>query len=166
MRNNRPILSLERSPLELFLEIIAFLGVLAGIIIIAKYWPSLPEIIPVHFGVDGKANSWGNKSIILMLPLLAFIMDVGAIFLSNYPHTFNYPVRITPENAARQYQLARGLLLGMKIEMIWMFAFMDWQIVQASLGQIQGLSVGFIFAMITVNLVTVGFYFFQANRDR
>ena len=165
-RNNRPILPIERSPLELFLEIIAFLGVLAGIIIIAKYWPVLPDIIPVHFGITGKPDSWGNKSIILIFPLLALIMDVGYIILSNYPHTFNYPVRITPENAAKQYKLARDLLLWMKIEMIWMFAFIDWQIVQVSLGNMPKLSAELLFIILAVIFGTTGFYFWKAYRSQ
>ncbi|HEY9701253.1 MAG TPA: DUF1648 domain-containing protein [Allocoleopsis sp.] len=61
-KNNRPILPIERSPLELLLEIIAALGVFTGIIIIAKYWPALPDIIPVHFGITGRPDNWGNKS--------------------------------------------------------------------------------------------------------
>jgi len=49
-RNSQPILSIPRSPLELALEIIAFMGILWGCWMIIESWDILPQRIPIHFG--------------------------------------------------------------------------------------------------------------------
>lgn len=60
----------------------------------------LPEIIPTHFGLGGKADSFGSKNSILGLPIIA-TFAVGLLqFFSGKPQYFNYPVKITEANKA------------------------------------------------------------------
>lgn len=42
-------------------------------------WPTLPEQLPIHFGVTGQADAWVAKSVFSWfgLPFLAFAMSVG-----------------------------------------------------------------------------------------
>ncbi len=159
-RNSQPILSIPRSPLELALEIIAFMGILWGCWMIIESWDILPQRIPIHFGFSGQPDAWGDKAAIWILPAVAAFFDVMWAVLD--PHTFNYPVAITEENARVQYQLARSLLAWLKVEIIWLFAWILWQQVQVSLGKAETVSVGFVLAIIIVFWGTIGWYFRQA----
>ncbi|WP_293285512.1 hypothetical protein [Microcoleus sp. PH2017_40_RAT_O_B] len=81
---------------------------------------------------------------------------------SRYPHTFNYPVRITQENARRQYLLGRGLLVWLKAEVCWLFAFIVRQQILVALGNAQRFSIELVFGMTFLICATVGVYFVRA----
>ncbi|HLO48622.1 MAG TPA: DUF1648 domain-containing protein [Kamptonema sp.] len=161
-RNSRPVLSIPRSPLELALEVVGAVGILCSCWIIFQSWDALPQRIPVHFGFSGRPDAWGDKAAIWILPAVAAFFDVMLALLGNYPHTFNYPVAITEENARVQYELARSLLAWLKVEMIWLFAWILWEQIQVSLGKEETLSVGLVLGIIIVFLGTVGVYFRKA----
>jgi hypothetical protein len=147
---------------ELWLEVMAAAGILWGGWMIFQSWDALPQSIPVHFGFSGQPDAWGDKAAIWILPVVAVVFDAIWVVLANYPHTFNYPVRITEENARVQYQLARSLLAWLKVEMIWLFMWILWQQIQVSLGKVETVSVGLVLGMMIVFLGTFGVYFAKA----
>jgi len=162
----RPVLVIERSPIEIVLEVAAAVGVVLGILIVAQAWSTLLNTIPLHFGISGKPDSWVNKWNLWLFPLLCLAIDVGFLLLSRYPQAFNYPYPITEQNAPRQYQVARLLLVWLKTEIIWLFAFVDWEVVQATSGNITQLNMQWFLAMLLLIFGTVGFYLRQAYLAR
>lgn len=160
----RPIILIPQSQLALVLNIITVVGVLVCLIIAIRGWFVLPDVIPVHFNFYGQPNGWGSKVIIWLFPALAIIMSVGLTFLSRYPHSFNYPVQITPENADRQYQIACSLLNFLKAELAWILVYTVWLIYylgKSSLTQSGILGLPLIFLLISM-FTTIGFYLRQA----
>ena len=52
---------------------------------------SLPSEIPVHWNIDGEIDNYGNKNMILMLPLITIAISVLFIFLPKIdPKKDNY----------------------------------------------------------------------------
>lgn len=103
---NRPILPIPRSPSAAVLEIVAVAGTVLSVALLVQSWKALPPVIPVHFGISGKPDGWGAKPTLWLFPALSAAIYVGLTVLSRFPHTFNYPVPITEENALQQYRLA------------------------------------------------------------
>jgi uncharacterized membrane protein len=152
--NQRPVISLGLSPALLAVE-------LAG-----AFWGALPDRIPIHFALGGLADAWGDKVAIWMLPALATIIFAVLTAVSRYPHTFNYRVRITQENARQQYLLARGLLVWLKAEICWLFAFVVRQQILVALGNAQRFSVELVLGITFLIFATVGVYLVRAYLDR
>lgn len=46
-----------------------------------KVYPSLPAIVPTHFGIDGKPNGYSEKKDMIWIVLLLTAVSVGAYFL-------------------------------------------------------------------------------------
>ncbi|MEY2648394.1 MAG: Immunity protein SdpI, partial [Bacteroidota bacterium] len=58
-------------------------------------YPTLPETIPTHFNLEGKADAWGDKSNIFLLPgILGLASVISYLLLSNMKS-------IDPKRAAR-----------------------------------------------------------------
>lgn len=164
--NPRPVISLRFSPLLIAGELAAAIAILLSVLIIVRFWWLLPDRIPIHFGFSGQPDAWGDKLTIWLLPAVATILFMVLAAVSRYPHIFNYPVRITEQNAHRQYLLARSLLVFLKTEICWLFAFIVRQQIIVALGNAQKLSMEFIFAIIVLILGTAGVYFLKAYLAR
>lgn len=164
--NPRPVLDLPRSSFEITLDIFGGLGVLIMIFYIVWYWSSLPEVIPTHFGSSGAPDGWGAKSTLLVLPAISLVIYIGLTILSKYPHVYNYLWLITPQNAKMQYQAARQMIILLKTEVVWLFAYVVLQTIQTALGKAKGLGTEFLPIFLVLIFGTLGFYLFKAYQAR
>lgn len=119
--NSRPKLNIVLSPTDRFLEVL-------GYVLLCLMWGTamfafreLPGTIPIHYNTSGKADSYGSKMFLLLLPVIPTFIFFGITYLCKYPHIFNYIVIITEENAPRQYRLALRLLRVLKIAVVLIF---------------------------------------------
>ncbi|MGC8866418.1 MAG: DUF1648 domain-containing protein [Bacteroidales bacterium] len=71
---------------------------------------NLPHTIAVHFDAQGRPDGYGGKISLMLMPALATVLALGMFVINRYPHIFNYPVKITPQNAIYQYTLATRLM--------------------------------------------------------
>lgn len=164
--NQRPIISLGLSPVLVAVELFGAIAILLAVLLIVKFWAVLPDRIPIHFGLGGLPDAWGDKVTIWLVPAVAAIIFAVLTAVSRYPHTFNYPVRITSENAHRQYLLGRGLLAWLKAEICWLLAFVVRQQILVALGNAQRFSVELVLGIIVLIFGTVGVYLLKAYSAR
>jgi uncharacterized membrane protein len=104
-----------RSPLESVLTLLAAAILIASFSVVGWYWPRLPASVPVHFNAAGDIDGYGSKLSLLAFPALFTVFFVVLTVLERVPRVYNYPWRITAENAARQYRLARTLIVTLKL---------------------------------------------------
>jgi uncharacterized membrane protein len=160
--NQRPVISLGLSPVLVAVELLGAIAILLAVLLIVQFWAVLPDRIPIHFGYRGLADAWGDKVTIWLMPAVAAIIFAVLTAVSRYPHTFNYPVPITSENARRQYLLGRSLLVWLKAEICWLLAFVVRQQILVALGNAQRFSIELLLGLVVLIFGTVGVYFLKA----
>lgn len=101
--SRRPKINIEESSSVISKNRIAFLFVLANFLVIALCYNALPEIIPSHFNFSGKVDKSAPKLILWILPILSFGLYLLIKTVNKYPHSHNYRVKITEENAKEEY---------------------------------------------------------------
>lgn len=128
-KSDRPIIKLPFISIEIILEFIAAISLIFMIGTMFYAWPSIPEVVPRHFGFTGEIDTWGNKKF-LHFPLTpAVIIYIILSALTRFPHIYNYPVNITVENAERQYRTARTLIIALKAEIVLTFTYTQWAMI-------------------------------------
>ncbi len=165
-KSSRPILKIDRSLLETILDIAAIAGIVVSLILVISSWGSLPEKVPMHFDFSGKVTSYSSKNSLWILPLSSVFSYFLLKIVSRYPHTFNYPVTITTENAPTQYRLALGMMIWLRTEMIWLFALVQWQIILAAISPNYPVSPLWIILPMLVIFGTIAIYFGKAFKAR
>ena len=93
---------------------------------------SLPERIPIHFGVDGRPNGWGSPVGLWMMPAIVAVVYGGMTLVSRFPSAFNYPVRTTAENRALLEAVTQRMIAWVKVEIVCLFTFIQWCVVQSA----------------------------------
>jgi hypothetical protein len=166
MLPSRPRIHVLRTTTEKVVETVALLGVLALIGATLSGWKYAEGPVPTHFGPSGRPDAWGGRIDLFLLPAIAGALYVGLTVLSRFPHVFNYLVPITENNAARQYQNARSLLAWIKANMVWFFAYIEWQMGRGTEVSLEGLGIAFLPIFILVNLLIIAIHLIRMMRLR
>lgn len=124
---------------EKILEAFSFSGLLFALVSLTAFWNSLPDYFPVHFDWRGRADGWGGRNTLLLFPFVCALLyfGLGAI------RFFRRSERYLP------------LLAWIKAEMLWIYAIIQWQIIEVATAKRTGLSPSWLLGMFVVLLVTV-----------
>lgn len=150
---NQPVLDLPKSTAEVWLDVVSWIFVTAGLALAAGYYSDLPDLIPTHFNASGDADKFGSKNTIFILPVLSAVLVGGVVWLAKFPHRFNYLHKITPENAAFEYQRMRTMMRVINALTSLLFLVITWDILRAASGGAKGLSVLFWIVFILLMVV-------------
>jgi uncharacterized membrane protein len=163
---SRPRLKLPSSPLERFLDGLALIVLVVSFTIALSAWGVLPDRFPRHFGISGPPDAWGGKGNLLFLPILNLVFFICLTVLGRYPHLYNYPWKITGENAPRQYLLARTLVGWLRVVVMTFFTYLEWLMIQITRGNMTELGKWFLPALTGVMIGSLGVYLLKARRAR
>lgn len=166
MREKRPVIKLPLRKEEFILELISLASIIGMILIIFQFWADLPQQIPTHFGTSGQADEWGNKNAIFQLPVIAVFLYLLLTIINQFPHIFNYPWKITEENARIQYQIARISLTIIKTEILLFFTYVQWSTIQVSLGKYTDLGILFLPIFLLTVFGTLGAFIYVSAKHR
>lgn len=125
-------------------EILSVLGLLAMWAMVAYAFNVLPDTIPVHFDFKGDPDRYGGKTSLILLPILTTLLYAGLTVINRYPHIFNYPVKITEENALRQYTHATRMIRLLKLIIILMFSIIVYFTYRTATGASEGIGMWFL----------------------
>ncbi|OYQ43232.1 DUF1648 domain-containing protein [Flavobacterium aurantiibacter] len=112
--------------LDKWLEIAALsmFAILLGFSIYLYF--NLPETIATHFNAVGKADAYGPKSTVFILPGIYLFLQLLLSSISLSSDLLNTPVEITAENQERQIELGRRFLLVLRIVVGFIFLSIEY----------------------------------------
>jgi len=148
LQESRPVMVPAKKTIDIFFEVSAILIIIFMWAYCFYHFASLPEIIPTHYGFNGKPDDYGSKSTIFLIPGIVTALVLLLRFLNRFPHRFNYMTVITEENAERQYRMATRLLRYIQFIISFLFLFIVVKTVQDSYLKDSKLGMGFLFILI------------------
>ncbi|NPV48564.1 MAG: DUF1648 domain-containing protein [Armatimonadetes bacterium] len=166
LKSERPIIQFTPTTTEVILDRVSLVGLLLTVAYLTGCWASLPERIPTHFGVSGTPDGWGSRYMLLLFVAIPIVIHVAFGYLVRVPHIYNYPTKVTPENAERLYSLGRGLMYWLRAEMVLLFALLCWGTVRVALEQAEGLGPWPIWVALPVIYGTVIYFVVAMFRAR
>jgi len=128
----RPVLKVPLTTIDFTLEAIAILGIISLSLLAVVSYSSFPDRIPTHFDLKGRADDWGSRATVFLLPGISSVLYAGITILNMFPHTFNYPVKITEENAMQLYTKSTRIVRVLKVVVVLLFLFIEWQVCKSA----------------------------------
>jgi uncharacterized membrane protein len=141
---SRPKIQLTLTKLDNWLEMLGKIVLVVMWVLTIFIFKKLPDTIPIHFDAYGKANDYGSKLTLLILPILATIIFFGLTWLNKYPHIFNYATKITDANAKAQYSIATRMLRFLKLSILIIFSLIILLVYLTTIGAANGLGIWFL----------------------
>ena len=110
MFEKRPKITVPQNSTDLWIDRFSFLLFFIIWLSVFVYYPDLPNEIPTHFNGRGQADACGSKQSIWILMGVFSSIFIGIYILNKYPHLHNYTVKITEENALKNYRFSTRVL--------------------------------------------------------
>ena len=100
---------------RIVLQILGLLVLLAATVFILLRWAELPAELPTRFDTAGNPTSYGAKSGLISLLVMAWVMYAVFTVLSYFPKFWNLPVK-----SPRAYRIAGAMMpvLGLVLALI------------------------------------------------
>ena len=156
--NKRPQIKLQLNQTDKILEVLGWVSVVGIWALTLTNYSILPEIIPIHFNGAGKADGFGNKTHIFVLPIISTLLFIGLTTLNKHPHIFNYPSQIRKENAVHQYTNATRMMRVLKLVIVVLFGLIVFRKIQIVNGHADGLGTWFL--PLTMGMIFIPMLYF------
>lgn len=111
MSQSRPAPAYVTGSTTRVLRIASLLGIGALTCYVLVRYPSLPEIVPIHFNFGGEPDDFGSRTSLLWLAGIMSAIGVLLAWLSTTPDKLNYPAEITEANAQRVYREGERMMV-------------------------------------------------------
>lgn len=154
------------APFDIILEIICGAALLGLWVYTLITFSSLPEIIPIHFDFQGHVDGTGSRGVVWLLPTIGSVIYVLLALVGNYPHTFNYPVSITPENAKRQYTIALRMMRTLRLSITLLMFLIQVMMVLTAVGTLAEPPGWIIVAGLALVFAPIAYYLTRAFREK
>ncbi len=150
--------------IDYFYEGLAFLGLILGFLIALFAYDSLPEQIPSHINANGEVDNYSSKQFIWGLPIIALFLYILLTVINKSPHLFNYPVKVTTENAAQQYGIAVRLNRMIKAWCCLFFALFTYQFIQLANSGSEEMGMMSVMVFVVGIIGIVGYYWWMSSK--
>lgn len=122
---DRPKLKVSLTAADKFYEVLcaAALAALWGVAVYS--YANAPDVVPTHFNFAGEADAFGDKQTVFIMPVIGTFLFTVLTLLNNYPYIFNYPVKITPQNALQQYTHATRMIRHLRLAIMLLFIIIE-----------------------------------------
>ncbi len=161
----RPQIHIKPDPFDWILQIVGILALVALIGTSVYHYSSLPETIPSHFGLNGEPDRYSKKEIIWVMSFIAVLTYLALSYSIKYPHIYNYPVKITKDNAERQYRIATKMMRVLNTLIALFLAYLTHSGIQIALGQRETLIPYGTVLFLLILFGCIGFSLWQAFRN-
>jgi len=160
----RPKIDIPLRPTDKILELLGWMAVFGIWILSLVHYAELPETIPIHYNAAGKADGFGDKSTLMVLPIISTFLFIGLTVLNKSPHVFNYLTEITEENAVHQYTNATRMIRLLKLIIVLIFTLIVYKTIQHVKGNADG--IGSWFLPVTFALIFIPLFYFLINANK
>jgi len=151
----RPTLKIKLTALDKAFELISIVALCFIWVLAIYYYFVLPNTIPVHINASGKPDGYGSKGAIFILPISGLFIFILMTLINKFPQLFNYPVKITAANAAKQYANGTSIIRYLKAAILLVFACMLLFTGLTATGRSNGLSALFLPFTLALILIPV-----------
>jgi uncharacterized membrane protein len=151
--------------------IVTAIMALASWLIAILYWDKLPSVIPIHFGFNGVADGWADKSIVSVFSIPMLQTCIWALFVFVYykPQYSNMPstmwlVALDENHKDYAYNLIRTMHAGISVLIGLIFTYIIYAINISAISSNSFMSTPFLFAIFGIMIVWLMFWTIKIYR--
>lgn len=108
-------MKLKNNKIDWIIESICLILLVGVTVYLIFNWGNIPDKIPAHYNWKGNIDRWGNKTELMICPIMSWFLYLLITGLQQLPLIWNTGVKITEENEERVYRTLKYLLETLKL---------------------------------------------------
>lgn len=136
------------------LNIICILILISLSIYLLINWASIPNKIPAHYNALGVIDRWGDKSELLILPIISWVLYIMITVIQQFPSIWNTGVKVTEKNREEVYSIIRNMIDILKLVIVCSFTYI-------TINSIYGIELSFWFLPIELVIIFLPIIYFS-----
>ena len=154
-----------KTTIERWAQKISFFVIFLLFAFTLKEFFALPQRIVTHFNFAGEPDGWGSRWTVWLLPIIALAIFALLNVVKKFPRHVNYPVRITEDNAQRQFILMRQFLDVLNLSIVVVFATIQIQLLRMALEKPELVPFSLLIPLVLfITFAPIMVYFYYAYR--
>ena len=125
-------------------ELIALVGLIFTVALVADFYSRLPERIATHFNGAGVANGFGTRSTLWVLVGISVLLYAMLSAINWVPRIVSLKRPLAPEQEKMVLAESMAMVGWIKVAVCWMFAYICLAMVRNGMGLQVGLGVWFL----------------------
>ena len=139
----------------------------AAVAYVAVQYGSLPAEVPMHWNGAGEITRRGAKVTVWLLPGIAALTIYLLGLAARTPFDlFNYPVKVTAENAAAQHRITLEMLASMRIVIALLFGAISYFVVASAVSGENRFHEGIFWVLLAGLFGVIGLGIWRAYQSR
>ena len=164
--NKRPRIPINLTKTDYLFEIIGVIGIICLFALPIYFFNDLPNQIPKHYNALGKVDSYGSHVLIWLLPVIGLVIYIGLTVLNRFPFAFNYPTKVTNDNAERLYILGTRTIRLLKVVIILSLAFLNFKTIEIALNKTTEIGNYFLPIFLTTLAILIGTMIYKMTKNK
>jgi len=147
MENHR-----KKTTYDKILEIVAVAALLVSFCPLLLYHTIHPDdVFPTHYNIAGEIDGWGGRSSLWLIPLIGLAFYIGLSILQKYPKIYNYPCKVTEQNANYLYRMGVQLMRHVKACFMIILAYANNDMYMGAINKNSG-PIGILYAILMAGM--------------
>ena len=114
-------MKIKNTKIDWIIEVLCLIFLGGITIYLILNWSSMPDKIPMHYNVAGEIDRWGNKTEIIFIPVMSWLLYGLITITEQFPKAWNTGIQVTEENAPRVYRVLKSMIKTTKLFMVIVF---------------------------------------------
>lgn len=120
-------MKIKNNTFDKVIEMLCLLAIVGVTAYLVVSWPRIPEEIPMHYDFAGNIDRWGDKSELIIMPIMLWLMYGFLSAIGAFPMLWNTGVTVTEENKYRVYRTVKYMVKTLKLLVVLDFAYLTIQ---------------------------------------
>ena len=158
---DRPKINIKYETIDYIIESLGIIALVCLLTAPIYFYNILPDNIPIHYNIHGQPDAYESKQMIWLLPVIGLLLYIGMTLLNKIPHLFNYPTKVTSENAERLYRIGTRTVVVFKVISTLIFAYLNFKTINIGLSQSTRLGVLFTPTVVLIIIIPLGIMIYK-----
>lgn len=154
-------MKIKKNKYDIIVNLLSFLCLIGVVIFLIISWETIPTKIPGHYNAAGEIDKITDKSSLIMLLVVGWIMFIGLSVVEKFPQIWNTGIEVTEQNKEKVYRILKNMIGTVKLLIALVFSYL-------TLHSITGETLSPLFLPVFLILMfgSIGIFIFQLVKEK
>ena len=154
-------MKIKRNKDDIIINFLSLLCLVGTVVFLIISWKTIPAEIPGHYNAAGEVDKVTDKSSLIVLLIVGWIIFIGLSVVEKFPQIWNTGVQVTEQNKEKVYRILKTMIGTIKLLVVLMFSYL---MLYSTTGK--NLPPLFMPAFLILMFGPIAFFIFQLVKDK